>query len=98
MFHKTSAVGEADYRLQSRGEMQMALQSVKPQLPRIALRGHKGGWYLLGMDIELQGRRDRWADRSQTPEASVCFLISTLTRSLLCQMDFVFISAGRCIT
>lgn len=71
VFHKTRVVGEADYRLQSRGEMQMALQSVKPQLPCTALRGHKeGGWYLLGMDIELQGRGDRWAYRSQTPEAS----------------------------
>lgn len=71
MFHKTRVVGEANYRLQSRGEMQMALQSVKPQLPHIALWGHKGGWYLLGMDIELQGRGDRWAYRSQTPEASI---------------------------
>lgn len=70
MFYKTSVVGEADYRLQSRGEMQMALQSVKPQLPRTELWGHKGGWYLLGMDRELQGRGDRWAYRSQTPEAS----------------------------
>lgn len=54
MFHKTSVVGEADYRLQSRGEMQMALQSVKPQVPRIVLRGHKGGWYLLGIDIDCK--------------------------------------------
>lgn len=54
MFPKTSVVGEADYRRQSRGEMQMALQSVKPQLPRTVRRGHKGGWYLLGMDRECK--------------------------------------------
>lgn len=35
LFHKTNVVGEADYRLQNRGEMQMALQPVKPQLPCI---------------------------------------------------------------
>lgn len=30
--HKTNVVGEADYKLQNRGEMQMSVQFVKPRL------------------------------------------------------------------
>ena len=72
--HKITAVGEASYKLQSRGETQLPLESPKPRpSTRNVLGGGVGGSEsgseLLGMDRKAPelpcGRGSGWAPGSQ---------------------------------